>query len=325
MSHITVEQRYTIARLNSKGATQTYIAEIINKDKSVVCREIKRNKDKRSGIYNSDLAQRKYRKRIKEKPKKKRFDQEMKKRVNDLIINKLSPEQVAGYLKKNNIPCVSHERIYQYIRSDKKSGGTLYKHLRRQGRKYRKRGNKKDNRGIIKNRKGIDERPLIVEKKQRFGDLEIDTIIGKNHKGAIVTINDRVSGYLWMRKVDKRTARNISRVTNSLLDEVKEFIKTITSDNGKEFAMHEKIAALLNIDFYFAKPYHPWQRGANENLNGLIRQYIPKKTDFDAISHAYVKHVQNKLNDRPRKRFNYENPTFMKNKLLTNEKVAFIT
>ena len=178
---------------------------------------------------------------------------------------------------------------------------------------------------MIKNRKGIEERPGIVDKKQRFGDLEIDTIIGKNHKGAIVTVNDRVSGYLWMGKVNKRTARNISRVTYGLLKEFKGVIKTITSDNGKEFAMHEKIAELLNINFYFAKPHHPWQRGANENLNGLIRQYIPKKTDFDTISHAFVKHVQNKINDRPRKRFNYENSTFMKNKLLTNKKVAFVT
>ena len=325
MSHITESQRYTIARLYSKGAAQTYIAKIINKDKSVVCREIRRNKDKRSGIYNSDLAQRKYEKRIKEKPKKKRFDQATEKRVKGLIRNELSPEQVVGYCKKNNIFCVSHERIYQYIWRDKKLGGTLYKHLRRQGRKYRKRGNKKDNRGMIKNRKGIEERPGIVDKKQRFGDLEIDTIIGKNHKGAIVTVNDRVSGYLWMGKVNKRTARNISRVTYGLLKEFKGVIKTITSDNGKEFAMHEKIAELLNINFYFAKPHHPWQRGANENLNGLIRQYIPKKTDFDTISHAFVKHVQNKINDRPRKRFNYENSTFMKNKLLTNKKVAFVT
>ena len=128
-----------------------------------------------------------------------------------------------------------------------------------------------------------------------------------------------------MGKVERRTAEEVKNVAIGLLTNDIDFVKTITADNGKEFALHELIAKRLNIDFYFAKPYHSWQRGANENLNGLIRQYIPKKTDFDTIDYAFVKHVQNKLNDRPRKRFNFENPTFMKNKLLTQEKVALMT
>jgi transposase, IS30 family len=165
---------------------------------------------------------------------------------------------------------VSPERIYQYIWTDKKQGGELYLHLRRKGRKYRKRGNKKDTRGIIKNRIGIEQRPKIVDKKKRFGDLETDTIIGKNHKGAIVTINDRASGFLWMEKVKNRTAEAVKKATISLLKTEKDLIKTITADNGKEFALHEEIAKDLMLNFYFARPYHSWERGANEKLNLIL-------------------------------------------------------
>jgi len=325
MAHITKEQRYTIEVLLAKGKTQEYIARIIGKNKSVISREINRNKDKRNEKYSSDLAQRKYKKRVKEKPKRIRFTEEVKSRVNELLKEDYSPEQITGYCQKENIECVSHERIYQHIWANKKAGGNLHEHLRRKGRRYRKRGNKKDTRGIIKDRVDIDERPKIVEKKERFGDFEIDTIIGKNHKGAIVTINDRASGYLWMGKVAKRTAEAVYETTVSLLEEIKNFIKTITGDNGKEFALHKKIAKKLDINFYFAKPYHSWERGANENLNGLVRQYIPKKTDFNTITDEFIKQVQNKINSRPRKRFNYENPIFVKNELLTKEKVALVT
>jgi len=325
MAHITKEQRYTIEVLLTKGNTQDFIAKLIGKHKSVISREISRNKDKRNGKYNSNLAQRKYELRIKEKPKRIRFTEEVKSKVNELLREDYSPEQLTGYCKKENIECVSHERIYQHVWANKKAGGNLHEHLRRQGRKYRKRGNKKDTRGIIKDRVDIDERPEIVEKKERFGDFEIDTIIGKNHKGAIVTINDRASGYLWMGKVAKRTAEAVYEATVILLEEIKSFVKTITGDNGKEFAFHKKIAKKLDINFYFAKPYHSWERGANENLNGLVRQYIPKKTDFNTITDEFIKQVQIKINSRPRKRFNYENPIFVKNELLTKEKVALVT
>lgn len=325
MTHITKEQRYTIERLLTKRMTQKEIGLIINKDKSVISREIHRNKDLRSGEYRADLAQRKYETRQQEKPKHIRFNPAIQAAVEGFIQDEYSPDQARATCLKIGFSAVSTERIYQHIWKDKKQGGTLYTFLRRKGRKYRKRGAAKDSRGIIKHRIDIDLRPDIVEKKERFGDLEIDTIIGKNHKGAIVTINDRASGYLWMGKVKQRTAKNVANVAKALLLEDKVFIKTITADNGKEFANHQDIAKYLDLDFYFAKPYHSWQRGANENLNGLIRQYIPKKTDFETVDYAFVKHVQNKLNDRPRKRLNYESPSFIKNKLLTNCKVALVT
>ena len=158
----------------------------------------------------------------------------------------------------------------------------------------------------------------------RFGDIEIDLIIGMNHQQAIVTINDRVSGVLKMGKVKSKEAHEVRLVVNDLLEEWIPYIHTITSDNGKEFAQHEEIAGNLMIDYYFAHPYHSWERGANENLNGLIRQYFPKKTDFTIITDQQVKAVETKLNNRPRKRQGFKTPLAIMDKLLFNENVAFM-
>ena len=187
---------------------------------------------------------------------------------------------------------------------DKKQGGQIYIHLRTSGKRYRERGAKKDRRGIIKGRIGIEKRPQSVELMESSGDLEIDTIIGRNHQQAIVTINDRATGYLWMKKVPFRTTALVQKATVELLLPVKELLTTITSDNGKEFANHQIISEKLDVGFYFARPYHSWERDANENLNGLIRQYIPKKTDF-LRSLLFFRKIQDKLNDRPRKRYDY--------------------
>lgn len=163
------------------------------------------------------------------------------------------------------------ESIYQYIWKDKCKGGILYKKLRTLGKGYRKRSHLKDNRGFISVRVDIDKRPAIVDAKQILGDLEIDLVIGKNHKGALLTINDRSAGMLFMGKVENKVASTIEAKTIELLSDWKPVLKTITSDNGKEFANHKEIAENLEIDFYFAKPYHSWEKGANENLNGLSR------------------------------------------------------
>ena len=307
-----------------KGFRITEIARTIDKHKSVVSREIKRNCDLRSGQYKSDLAQRKYQARMSDKPKKIRFTREIKDNVEELIRQDYSPEQVVGFLKKSGQQTVSEERIYQHIWADKKRKGKLHEHLRRKGRRYRKRGASKDSRGIIKGRIGIENRPETVNQRSRFGDLEIDLVIGANHKGALLTINDRASGVLKMGKVESKNAEEICRVACELLRDWKPYIKTITADNGKEFARHQKISETLSIDFFFANPYHSWERGSNENLNGLIRQYFPKKMDFNSITDEQIKEVETKLNSRPRKRFKFETPMFVMKKLLFNIKVAFV-
>jgi IS30 family transposase len=321
MAHLTQEQRYTISILLANNKKQCEIATIIGKDKSVISREINRNKDQRNGIYRHELANKKYKLRHKLKPKPKRFTEAVKAHVDVLLKKDYSPEQIAGVCKNEEKECVSHERIYQYIWQNKKEGGDLYTHLRRKGRRYRKRGNKKDSRGMIKNRISIDKRPEKVEKRERFGDLEVDLIIGKNHNQAILTINDRASGVLKMKKVESKQSEVVTAAILELLCEWKPYLQTITADNGKEFAGHETVAEKLAIDYYFAHPYHSWERGSNENLNGLIRQYFTKGSDFTKLSESDIKYIENKLNRRPRKRFNFKSPIFVMNNLLFNQKL----
>tara|TARA_B110000238_G_scaffold198405_1_gene242963 strand:+ start:518 stop:1543 length:1026 start_codon:yes stop_codon:yes gene_type:complete len=325
MSQINQAQRYTIEVLLKQGISKSEIASSLGKHRSSIYRELTRNSDARNKEYRSRLAQDKTDVRHKEKKKHQRFTSQVKAFVVNQLAIELSPEQIKGLAKDRGFTCVSHETIYQYIWKDKSENGYLYTKLRNKGRKYRNRCSAKDSRGIIKDRVSIEKRPAIVESKKRFGDLEIDTIIGKNHQQAIVTINDRASGMLRMKKVITRDAKSVSQATISLLSDWIPYLKTITSDNGKEFAYHKDITSALNVDFYFARPYHSWERGANENLNGLIRQYFPKKTDLSTITDKQIKEVQIKLNNRPRKRHNYKTPIFVMDKLLFNSDVAFMS
>ena len=323
--HITEKQRYAISKMLQVPMSKKDIAEAIGVDRSNIYREIKRNCDSRSGKYNPDLAQRKADKRKVEKKRKEVFTQAMKKRVKKLLRKDLSPEQIVGRSQVENIAMVSHETIYCWIWQDKRQGGDLHKSLRRQGRKYSKRGSKNAGRGFIPNRVEIDQRPSIVEQKERFGDLEIDTIIGKNHKGAILTINDRATSRVWIRKLSGKEAIPVAKIAVWALRKVKNLIHTITADNGKEFAKHEEIAQKLEIKFYFCKPYHSWERGANENTNGLIRQYIPKGKDFSEVTNKQIKWIENKLNNRPRKRLGYLTPNEKFKQIINMNSVAFGT
>ncbi len=326
MSQLTLAQRYIIQAYKTQGISQKKIGEYIGKDKSVICRELQRNSDERSGEYRAELAQRKAENRHKTKPKHIRFTKEIQQTVRGYLEQDYSPDQITGRAKIDGVECVSPERIYQFVWADKKTGGKLYKHLRTKGKKYRKRGHSKDTRGQIVGRVDIDLRPKIVDDKERIGDLEIDLVIGKDHKQALLTINDRATGVLKMGKVSSKEASEIEAKTLELLEDWQAMIHTITSDNGKEFANHKNIAQKLNIDYYFAKPYHSWQRGANENLNGLVRQYFPKKSDFKQITEKQIIEVQKQLNNRPRKRFGYKTPNeIFAQKIEQQFDVAFIT
>jgi transposase, IS30 family len=326
MAHLTLEQRYKIETYYSLGKSITSIADYIGKNKSVVSREISRNSDKRSGIYKANLADRKATIRHQVKAKYFRFNAEVKANVLHYLEKDFSPEQVVGRAKLEGLSMVSPERIYQYVWQDKRQGGTLFKHLRNKGKRYKKRGHLNDKRGLIIGRQDISSRPAVVEEKQRLGDIEIDLMIGKDHKGALLTINDRASGLLWMDKINSKEASVVATKTIELLQEWKLLIKTITSDNGKEFASHQKIAEALCIDYYFAQPYHSWERGANENLNGLVRQYFPKKYNFDLITKQDIETVIKTLNNRPRKRFGFKTPNEIFAEKLNNlDPVAFIS
>lgn len=326
MGQLTKAQRYTIQILKEEGFTQSVIAIRVGKDKSVISREIKRNSDGRNGKYSADLAERKCRNRHKNKKKRLCFTSVIQQKTEELLREDYSPEQIVGVLKQQGEASVSHERIYKHIWANKKEGGELYKHLRNRGKRYRKRGAIKDRRGQIPDKVGIENRPEIVDEKTRIGDLEIDLVIGKNHKKAILTVNDRATGKAKIALLESKTAAEVKEKLEKMLKEWKPFLKTITSDNGKEFALHKDIAKSLEIDYYFARPYHSWERGANENFNGLLRQYFPKKYDFNLITPQDIENVENKLNNRPRKRFGYLTPNQVYLQSIINHgQVAFIT
>ena len=311
MGQLTLAQRYQIQSCLDNAMSKSETAQYIGKDKSVIYREVKRNCDGRNGAYKAELAHHKATTRHKTKRKKIYFTDIIKAYVEGLLVKDYSPEQIVGRARLEGVAIVSVERIYQHIWTDKKNGGTLHRHLRSKGKRYRKRGASKDSRGLLQDRVDIDMRPTIVDRKERFGDLEIDLVLGKDHKGALLTINDRATGILFMTKVASKHSEFIEEATIALLDDWKPLIHTITSDNGKEFANHKNIAQKLDLNFYFAKPYHSWQRGANENLNGLVRQYFPKGSDFSNIKQHELNQVQNTLNNRPRKRFGYKSPNEM--------------
>lgn len=307
MNHLTQEQRYTISVMMEEGFSQMEIAKTIKKDKSTVCRELGRNCDLRSGKYTWDLAQRKYNQRQKTKARAIKFTDEVKTYVDKKLEEKWSPEQISKTPVNNGLTLVSHERIYQYIIEDKKNGGDKYKHLRRK-KKYRRRCIVDDRRGKLVNTKSIHDRPQEVEDRTRYGDYEVDLIIGANHKKGLLTLNDRKTGKVKIRMIEGKSSKHIAKLIVAALRREKGRIHTITSDNGREFADHQYVSSKLGITFYFADPYSSWQRGSNENLNGLIRQYFPKKTNFDTISKEEVKKVETKLNQRPRKRFDFRSP-----------------
>ncbi len=307
MKHITKEQRYQLEAYLKCGKSKIDLANELGVHKSTIYREIKRNSTKRGiyrGLYAQSLSDDK-----KERFKHKRiFDSQMKKTV-DYYIEKeqWSPEQIVGHCRRSNIPMVSHERIYQYVRLDKFNGGTLYKNLRHK-LKHRKRpaGGKHI---VIKDKISIDERPALINNKERFGDWEIDTIVGKENKGAIVTIVERTTGFFMMKRLAKgKESKALSKELVNMLLPYKKHIHSITADNGSEFADHITIAKKLETIVYFAHPYSSWERGLSEYTNKLIRQYIPKKTIFKNLTDDEIQTIQVKINRRPRKKLGFKTP-----------------
>ena len=213
-----------------------------------------------------------------------------------------------GYLERDQKLSLHHETIYQLIYADKAAGGDLYQHLRITSRPYRKRYGSYDRRGKIPNRRGIKERPAIVEKRSRIGDWEGDTIIGKSKRSALLTLLERKTLYTIIVKLTGKNAEQLANAAIGAMKHIKDSVKTITFDNGLEFAAHERIAMALDADIYFANPYCSWERGANENVNGLIRQYFPKGTDFNEVTDVEIKAVMEKLNNCPCETRGFKSP-----------------
>lgn len=304
-THLTREQRYQIYALKQTGHIQSVMAKIIGVSESTISRELRRNKGLRG--YRPKQA---HDKSIERQQKKvsTRISLNTWQTVDRLLCEDWSPEQISGWLKENSSISISHESIYQYILKDKRSSGDLYLHLRCKRKRKKRYGSNPRTRGQIPNRVSIEERPVIVDEKSRYGDWELDTIIGKNHKQAIVTITERKSKLTLIRKVKRKTADLVGQAVIDLLKPLKELVHTITADNGKEFTNHSKIAKALKADIYFAHPYASWERGLNENTNGLIRQYFPKQMMFEDIVSGDKEMVMNRLNNRPRKKLDFKTP-----------------
>ena len=302
---LTSEQRYTISVLLQNRTKQKEIAKAINVSPSTVSREIRRNSGVR-GRYNWETAQANAVQTKRKKPGNHSINKEVMEEARHLLVTEQwSPEQISGVLAKDG-KYISHETIYRMIRKDKAEGGTLYKHCRH---KLKRRARPVGGRRIsIPNRTSISERPAEVDGK-RFGDFEMDTIVGRGNHGAIVTLIERSTSMLFMRKLKKgKNAKDLARTVIHLLSPFKEHVKSITTDNGTEFACHEMIGKSLGVTIYFADPYASWQKGAIENANGLIRQYVPKTETFEHVSHQQITKYSKRINIRPRKKLEFKTP-----------------
>jgi IS30 family transposase len=302
-TQLTQEQRYQIYALLKMDHNRTDIAAVIGTHKTTISRELGRN----GGLRGYRPKQAHHKALSRRNHSRIRILPETWEMVETRLRLDWSPEQVSGWLHRHHAIQVSHEWIYQYILVDKQAGGDLYRHLRCQ-KKRRKRYGSYDRRGKLPNRVSIEERPAIVEQRQRIGDWEVDTIVGKGHHQAIVTLTERKSRFSLLSKVEQRTADQVSEALIDLLLPVSDRLHTLTADNGKEFAEHERVAQELQADFFFAHPYAAWERGANENMNGLVRQYIPKKCNFASVTDAVLIRIMKRLNHRPRKCLDFLSP-----------------
>lgn len=302
--HLTREERHTISCLRRQAYTISQIAEAVSKHPSTIRRELRRNPSY-AGKYDFRQAHNQARQRSRSAScRAARIDPESWAFALDKLTNEQwSPDQISGELARLGRPTISHEAIYLRIYADRMRCGKLHTHLRRRVRNHRSRVLVNERRGRIRDRRSIDERPAIVEARTRIGDWEIDTVIG-THSGSasvLVTAVERFSRYTLIAKAANKSAEAVTRALLTALAPHRKKVRTLTYDNGKEFSSHQIIDAILDSTGYFAHPYSSWERGLNENTNGLIRQYFPKKTNFDHISEKQIRTVQDKLNRRPRR------------------------
>jgi len=303
-TQLTLVQRYMIYRLLKFGCSQTFIAAVVGVCKSTISREVRRNTGGNGYRWRQAHALALARRQGKSKA---RITAAHWATVKAKLREQWSPEQISLWLAKMRVCRVSHEWIYLFIARDRKAGGKLYEclRIRKRGKKAYGAGSK---RGKIQDATPIDARPAIVERRARIGDWEVDTIIGRAHKSALVSLTERKSRLTLLGKVSRKTAAEVGQVVVRLLRGAGRRVHTITSDNGLEFAGHKAIAQALRAKFYFAHPYASWERGANENANGLVRQYLPKGADFTAVTDAELAHIMQRLNSRPRKCLDMKTP-----------------
>ena len=305
------EERSVLAALRRLGLNQAEIGRQLGRHRSTVGRELQRNAAPYDGWYRAARAQERAVARRKRSRRNSQFGREEMARVEELLKEEWSPEQVSGHLARTGELAISHETIYRHVWRDLKAGGTLHVHLRCARKQCRKRYGRYDSRGRLAGKRMIGERPAAVERRSRTCHWEIDTVMGESlgeSSDCILTLVERKSGYVLIGKLRARTAAEANRALLELMARHPGRIATITSDNGTEFHWYGKVEAVSRVKFYFATPHHSWERGTNENTNGLIRQYLPKGESMKAVTQEACDAIANHLNNRPRKRHGYKTP-----------------
>jgi IS30 family transposase len=303
---LTRDDRLQIQALHRAGLSQTSIAVQLRVSQSTISRELARNTGRRG--YRVKQAQAMAEARFAAHGKPRALTASLRATITALLcVKRLSPEQISAVLAARGTP-ISHESIYRMIRRDRRTGGNLWQYLRRRAKPYVKRAGRIAGRGIIPDRIDISARPAVVDRKCRIGDWEGDTMKGAGNRGALLTLVDRKTRLTRLELLPRATAQATSRATVQRLRPLGVRVRTITFDNGKEFADHKHIARKLGAKVYFARPYHAWERGLNENTNGLLREFFPKRTDFRKVTAAEVARVERLLNARPRKCLGFRTP-----------------
>lgn len=306
---ITPAERYTLATLRKQVPTPSSaaIARIMGRHRSTISREIRRNSTPYDGRYRCSRAQEQANGRRSRSRRNSRFNADDWQLIEELLRADLSPEQASGRLRRDGLLLISHETIYTHVWRDKRCGGQLYRRLR-QRTTYRKRYGSYEKRGRLPGKRHITERPLAVERRHEFGHWEIDTVIGTGSRHCILTLVERTSGCVLIGKLADRTMATLNRRLIQLIDGRPDLFKTITADNGTEFHGFRQIEDATGVTLYFATPYHSWERGTNENTNGLIRQYLPKGQSMKNLTQAHCNEIALILNNRPRKRLGFLTP-----------------
>jgi len=306
---ITREERYTLATLRKQEPklSNRAIARLMERHPSTICREVKRNSTPYDGAYRPSRAQEQANGRRSRSRRNSRFTPEHWQAVEQLLRADLSPEQISGRLRRDQVLQISHETIYQRVWADKRRGGTLFRRLRQRPR-YRKRYGTNEKRGRLPGKRHISERPAAVEQRQELGHWEMDTVIGSNTNDCILTLVERRTGCVLIAKLPARNAAAVNRRLLQIISEQPHLFRTITVDNGTEFHAYEQIERLTGVLFYFATPYHSWERGTNEHTNALIRQYLPKRTTMKGLTQSRCNQIAAILNNRPRKRHRFLTP-----------------
>jgi IS30 family transposase len=305
---LTPEERYMLAALRRQGLNQSEIARSLGRHRSTVCREVRRNSTRADGRYRAATAQERTNGRRSRSRRNRHFTAEDFDLIDGLLCRQWSPEQVAGWLRREGRLSISHETIYRHVWRDKQAGGTLHTHLRGARKRRRKRYGAYDSRGRLAGKRLISERPEEVESREVVGHWEADTVVGAGSRDCVLTLVERKTGLILIGKLPDRTKESFSRRAVHLIRSHAGRVETVTADNGTEMHGYERIERLTGAVFYFARPYHSWERGSNENANGLLRQYLPKGMSMAGLTQHECNAIARKLNTRPRKRLGFRTP-----------------